>query len=64
MDIYVLAGNVTNLTAGVYRYQPQNHELVQLYSGDVREEFVNSAVVPRELVDWECSRHLYDNRQL
>lgn len=45
LEIYVLAGNITNLTAGVYHYKPQDHSLIQLYQGDVRAEFVNASVV-------------------
>lgn len=46
LEIYVLAGNITNLTAGVYHYKPQNHSIVQLSQGDVRAELVNASVVP------------------
>jgi SagB-type dehydrogenase family enzyme len=46
LEIYVLAGNITNLSAGVYHYKPQNHSLIQLSQGDVRTEFVNASVVP------------------
>lgn len=46
LEVYVLAGNVTNLTAGVYHYIPQDHSLVQVSRGDVRAKFVNTSVVP------------------
>lgn len=46
LEIYVLAGNITNLTAGVYHYKPQNHSIIQLSQGDVRADFVNESVVP------------------
>jgi SagB-type dehydrogenase family enzyme len=45
LEVYVLAGNITNLTAGVYHFKPQNHSLVRLSQGDVRAEFVNASVV-------------------
>lgn len=46
LEVYILAGNVTNLTAGVYHYIPQDHSLVQVSRGDVRAKFVNTSVVP------------------
>lgn len=46
LEVYILAGNVTNLTAGVYHYIPQDHSLVQVSRGDVRAQFVNTSVVP------------------
>jgi SagB-type dehydrogenase family enzyme len=46
LEVYVLAGNITNLTAGVYHYKPQNHSLVLLSKGDVRSELVNTSIVP------------------
>jgi SagB-type dehydrogenase family enzyme len=46
LEVYVLAGNITNLTAGVYHYRPQNHSLILLSQGDVRADFVNASVVP------------------
>ena len=46
LEIYILAGNITNVTAGVYHFKPQNHSIVQLSQGDVRAEFVNESVVP------------------
>jgi len=46
LEVYVLAGNVTNLTTGVYHYIPQNQSLVLYSVGDVRADFVNASVVP------------------
>ena len=40
LEVYVLAGNVTNLTAGVYHYLPGNHSLDQLTSSDIWHEQV------------------------
>ncbi len=36
LEIFVIAGNVTGLEPGVYRYRPQGHGLVQLGAGDKR----------------------------
>jgi len=33
LEVYILAGNITNSTAGVYHYKPQNHSLVQVSRG-------------------------------
>jgi SagB-type dehydrogenase family enzyme len=46
LEVYVLAGNVNNLNAGVYHYLPQNHSLNQLSNGDPRPGFVDASVVP------------------
>jgi SagB-type dehydrogenase family enzyme len=34
IKVYVVAANVKGLTAGVYRYEPKGHELVQVIAGD------------------------------
>jgi SagB-type dehydrogenase family enzyme len=36
LEIYLLAGQVTGLAAGVYRYQPQDHALRMARAGDPR----------------------------
>lgn len=46
LEVYILAGNITNLTAGVYHYIPQNQSIVQVSRGDVRAKFVNISAVP------------------
>lgn len=45
LEIYLLAGNITDLEAGVYQYVPGNHSLIQRSEGDIRSEFVNASVV-------------------
>jgi SagB-type dehydrogenase family enzyme len=37
LEIYLLAGQVSGLAAGVYRYQPQGHALLMTRAGDPRE---------------------------
>ena len=32
--VYVLPGNVTNLSMGIYQYRPQGHELIKIADGD------------------------------
>lgn len=38
LEVYVVAGNVNDLSRGVYKYKPQGHELVQISKGDKRGE--------------------------
>lgn len=38
LNTYLLVGNVTGLQAGMYKYQPQGHELVKIADGDVKAE--------------------------
>ncbi|MCK9275025.1 MAG: SagB/ThcOx family dehydrogenase [Syntrophales bacterium] len=36
LEMHAVIGNVTGLSAGVYAYNPRNHELVRIESGDRR----------------------------
>jgi SagB-type dehydrogenase family enzyme len=38
LEVYVLPGNVTNLPMGIYKYQPQTHELIKMENGDKKAE--------------------------
>jgi SagB-type dehydrogenase family enzyme len=38
LELYLVAGNVTGLLSGVYRYRPAGHELVLVAAGDRRAE--------------------------
>lgn len=44
MEIFVVAGKVTWLGAGVYRYRPETHALVIVKEGDVREALHEEAL--------------------
>ncbi|MEM0202814.1 MAG: SagB/ThcOx family dehydrogenase [Archaeoglobaceae archaeon] len=44
LEVYVVVGRVEGVKPGVYRYVPQNHEIVRVLEGDVREELSTSAV--------------------
>jgi SagB-type dehydrogenase family enzyme len=44
LEIYVVAGNVTDLHDGVYNYSPYKHELVRVVEGDKRTELCNAAL--------------------
>ncbi len=44
LELYIVAGNVTGLTAGVYRYLPEGHELLGIVSGDRRSNLCDAAL--------------------
>jgi SagB-type dehydrogenase family enzyme len=44
LEIYVVAGDVEGLSAGVYRYQPETHDLVHVASGDLRKPLASAAL--------------------
>jgi SagB-type dehydrogenase family enzyme len=43
LELYILPGNVTNLPMGIYKYQPQGHELVKIADGDKKAELFKAA---------------------
>ncbi|MCE5250472.1 SagB/ThcOx family dehydrogenase [bacterium] len=44
LELYVVAGNVTGLSAGIYRYNPRGHELVMVIKGDKRGNLSSAAL--------------------
>lgn len=44
LELYIVAGDVDDLTAGVYRYQPDDHQLVKTLDGDKRAELAEAAL--------------------
>ena len=44
LEVYVVLGNVHNLTAGVYRYYPKSHEIVMIVEGDIRSGLGSAAL--------------------
>lgn len=44
LEVYLVVGDVIDLPPGVYRYLPDTHEIVQVDSGDRREELARAAV--------------------
>ncbi len=44
MTLYVVAGDVTGLDAGVYTYDPQSHRLTLHRSGDIRDELMSASL--------------------
>lgn len=43
LEVYVVVGNVNNLSQGVYKYKPHEHELVKVVEGDKRAELYDAA---------------------
>jgi SagB-type dehydrogenase family enzyme len=43
IEVYLVAGNVTNLPAGMYKYVPQGHELMKITEGTVRDDLFKAA---------------------
>lgn len=44
LEVYIVAGKVENLEAGIYKYKPQTHELIKIADGDKRTELYNAAL--------------------
>jgi SagB-type dehydrogenase family enzyme len=44
LELYVVVGNVENIADGIYKYEPNNHELAMIIEGDKRIELCNSAL--------------------
>ncbi len=44
LEVYVVAGDVTGVTPGVYRYLPDDHELLLVAAGDRRDRLAAAAV--------------------
>ena len=38
LETYLVAGHVTGFAPGVYHYRPEQHELTELFAGDIRPE--------------------------
>jgi SagB-type dehydrogenase family enzyme len=44
LEVYAVAGNVKDLTSGVYKYEPEKHQLVRVMDGDIRDKLANAAL--------------------
>lgn len=44
LEVFVAAGNVEDLSPGIYRYSPETHELVRTSEGDRRKELHRAAL--------------------
>jgi|GEM_PF-78451 len=47
LEVYLAAGNVSNLNAGVYKYRPEGHELFKIRDDDVREQLAKASLNQR-----------------
>jgi SagB-type dehydrogenase family enzyme len=43
LEVYVVVGSVKNLTAGIYKYKPQEHDLIKIEEDDKRAELSEAA---------------------
>jgi SagB-type dehydrogenase family enzyme len=44
LELYVIAGNVKNLPAAIYKYTPRDHALLEIVSGDRRSDLSRAAL--------------------
>lgn len=44
LEVYLVAGDVEDLTSGVYRYEPDDHQLARIIDGDKRAELADAAL--------------------
>ena len=44
LEVYVIVGDVRNLAAGVYRYDPKGHEMAMTAAGDIRAQLASAAL--------------------
>lgn len=44
LEIYIVVGKATNLAAGIYKYKPFKHELLNIVTGDKRAELCRAAL--------------------
>jgi len=44
LELYLVAGDVEDLTSGVYRYEPDGHQLSRIIDGDKRAKLADAAL--------------------
>lgn len=44
LEVYIVAGNITGLSAGIYSYDPHKHELSRIAEDDARSELSKAAL--------------------
>jgi SagB-type dehydrogenase family enzyme len=44
LEIYLVAGDINNVSPGIYRYEPIQHKLQKLKDGDVRIQLAKAAI--------------------
>lgn len=43
LKLYLISGNITDLSPGLYRYRPEGHELEVIAEGDIKTKLVETA---------------------
>jgi SagB-type dehydrogenase family enzyme len=43
LELYLISGNVSGLPQGIYRYQPEGHELAEITKGDIKTKLFEAA---------------------
>ena len=51
LEVYLIAGEVTSLLAGVYRYVPGRHALLPVVSGDLRQKLARASLGQNSVAD-------------
>lgn len=51
IELYIVAGRVDGLAAGIYRYRPKGHELQKIAEGDKRGDLYQAALEQESLRD-------------
>lgn len=51
LEVYLISGEVNQLEAGIYRYEPNEHRLEQLMEGDVRSQLSKAALGQEAIKD-------------
>jgi len=44
LELYVVIGNVEGISKGIYRYNPEEHQLIKIVNGDKRNELCDAAL--------------------
>ena len=51
LEVYVVVGDVEGVAQGIYRYLPQQHELVRVVAGDLRGDLARAALNQQWVAD-------------
>jgi SagB-type dehydrogenase family enzyme len=55
LELYIVAGNVEELGAGIYHYLPAGHELVYISGGDIRSDLYDATLSQSAVKDGAIS---------
>jgi SagB-type dehydrogenase family enzyme len=51
LEVYLVAGNISGLSPGIYKYMPDGHRLIKISDGDVRGELARTALSQTFIAD-------------